>query len=791
MIKLSNRLSFFLMFLMLFFTVISSYAQLVTNGSFESSSTGVVNNNDVKGWLIQVADGVNPSPVFEIVGDTVEQGNRALKVTVQGLGSNQWDIQIVADSIPVTPNATYNYSIWAKAEKAGAQVNFTVGNYSYSEYKAIRPANLTTQWKEYTMQFTITDDQEIIRAPIHFNYTADIGNAIYIDNLQIVDVNAGRTPVIVEAESGRLGSSFSILQDGNIACIKATTDYTGLTNPGDTSHVATYQVTFQDTGSYNLFVRLCVGPGRFDDDSFFYGNGFGEKACTNDGDWIFVNMLAAAGFSGPNEVVHELGGLGSQVWKWVNISNNFYPGSAALTFKIVEDSLTKTFQIGSREDGLEIDKIAFGKSSLYYTVGNLDNGEAGSSELPGNVWEGPPLACNQPKFVGNVYCAAQAPNFEAYWNQVTPENASKWGSVEGVRDNMNWSGIDAAYNFAKDNGFPFHFHVLIWGAQQPSWISALAPAEQLEEIREWFQAVADRYPDIDFLEVVNEPLPGHNPPDGTSGRANYKQALGGDGVTGWDWVLNAFRMAREIFPSKTRLMLNDFNIISSSSSTSQYLKLIRLLQAENLIDIIGEQGHAFTTTASVVTMKKNLDSLAATGLPIQITELDIDGPSDVIQLQSYQRIFPALYEHPGVEGITLWGWRRGCWRDAQGAYIFNQDGSERPALEWLRQYLDTLNIKPVSVEEIVEKANEFRLDDNYPNPFNSSTQIQYAIPQSGYISLKVYNLLGEEIMTLFEGVQQAGSYIISFDGAKFASGVYLYQLKANNLVETKKLILLK
>ncbi len=85
----------------------------------------------------------------------------------------------------------------------------------------------------------------------------------------------------------------------------------------------------------------------------------------------------------------------------------------------------------------------------------------------------------------------------------------------------------------------------------------------------------------------------------------------------------------------------------------------------------------------------------------------------------------------------------------------------------------------------------FALSQNYPNPFNPTTQIKYAIPQSGHLSLKVYNLLGEEIATLFEGVRLAGDYAVSFDGAELASGVYLYQLKAASFVETKKLVLTK
>ena len=180
----------------------STFAQLVTNGGFESSNTGVADSTDIKGWLIQYVQTINPRPVFEIVSDTVEQGNRALKITVHGLGSNQWDIQIVADSIPAKPGSTYSYSIWLKAEKPGAQVNLTLGNYSFTEYKALRPVNLTTQWKKYTMQFTVNDNQTVIRGPIHLNYAGDTSNAIYIDNLQIADVNAGKRPIIVEAEAG-------------------------------------------------------------------------------------------------------------------------------------------------------------------------------------------------------------------------------------------------------------------------------------------------------------------------------------------------------------------------------------------------------------------------------------------------------------------------------------------------------------------------------------------------------------------------------------------------------------
>ncbi|HUA80663.1 MAG TPA: endo-1,4-beta-xylanase, partial [Dyella sp.] len=154
--------------------------------------------------------------------------------------------------------------------------------------------------------------------------------------------------------------------------------------------------------------------------------------------------------------------------------------------------------------------------------------------------EGEPLAFGQSKFLGCTYSAKQAPGFADYWNKVTPENAGKWGSVEKIRGKMDWTALDEAYRFAKTHGFAFHMHVLVWGNQQPDWMRHLPPDEQRREIEKWFDAVAQRYPDADFVEVVNEPLQ-HPPSQDRQGGGHYIQALGGNGATGWDWVITAFR----------------------------------------------------------------------------------------------------------------------------------------------------------------------------------------------------------------------------------------------------------
>jgi len=164
--------------------------------------------------------------------------------------------------------------------------------------------------------------------------------------------------------------------------------------------------------------------------------------------------------------------------------------------------------------------------------------------------------------------------------------------------------------------------------------------------------------------------------------------LGGAGASGWDWIITSFRMARKYFPN-SKLIINEYSVINSTTETQKYIKIIKLLQAENLIDGIGEQAHAFTTAGtSATTLKANLDALGATGLPIYLTEVDIDGATDLIQLNEMKRVFPVFWEHPSVKGITFWGFRVGLWRNDQKAYLINSNGTERPALKWLRAYVN-------------------------------------------------------------------------------------------------------
>lgn len=85
----------------------------------------------------------------------------------------------------------------------------------------------------------------------------------------------------------------------------------------------------------------------------------------------------------------------------------------------------------------------------------------------------------------------------------------------------------------------------------------------------------------------------------------------------------------------------------------------------------------------------------------------------------------------------------------------------------------------------------YELAQNYPNPFNPSTSIDYSLPRAGYISLRVFNVIGQEVATLYQGFQAAGNHRVEFQGSDKPSGIYFYRLTHQDGSETKKMLLVK
>lgn len=140
----------------------------------------------------------------------------------------------------------------------------------------------------------------------------------------------------------------------------------------------------------------------------------------------------------------------------------------------------------------------------------------------------------------------------------------------------------------------------------------------------------------------------------------------------------------------------------------------------------------------------------------------------------------------GGESITINGWN-GAWSSIDssgtGSYVVTVPASSAAIVKIMGSM--------TSIRGGQNIPQGFRLSQNYPNPFNPSTTITYSIPKSSYVSLQVYNILGQAAATIYKGYQAAGTYKFSFDASGLASGVYFYRLEANGLVQTKKMILMK
>ncbi|MCL4279679.1 MAG: T9SS type A sorting domain-containing protein [Ignavibacteriaceae bacterium] len=117
-------------------------------------------------------------------------------------------------------------------------------------------------------------------------------------------------------------------------------------------------------------------------------------------------------------------------------------------------------------------------------------------------------------------------------------------------------------------------------------------------------------------------------------------------------------------------------------------------------------------------------------------------------------------------------------------------------------YLDDIGVFyytiPTDVSNITEPLYDFSLEQNYPNPFNPSTKIKYSIPsvalsgvEGSLVTLKVFDVLGNEVTTLVNEEKPSGEYEVVFDAAGLSSGIYFYKLQVGSFTETKKLVLIR
>ncbi|MEU6414060.1 endo-1,4-beta-xylanase [Microbispora sp. NPDC046933] len=263
------------------------------------------------------------------------------------------------------------------------------------------------------------------------------------------------------------------------------------------------------------------------------------------------------------------------------------------------------------------------------------------------------------------------------FTMVTAENEMKIDATEPNQGQFNFTSADQIYNWAVQNGKQVRGHTLAWHSQQPGWMQSLSGSALRQAMINHINGVMAHYKGkIYAWDVVNEAFD-----DGSGGRRDSNLQRTGD-----DWIEVAFRTARAADPA-AKLCYNDYNIDNWTWAKTQgvYNMVKDFKQRGVPIDCVGLQGHFNSGSAYNSNFRTTLQSFAALGVDVAITELDVEGASAT----TYANIVNDCLAVSRCVGITTWGVRDSdSWRSSQTPLLFDGDGNKKPAYTAV---LDALN----------------------------------------------------------------------------------------------------
>ncbi|WP_063624609.1 endo-1,4-beta-xylanase [Amycolatopsis orientalis] len=265
------------------------------------------------------------------------------------------------------------------------------------------------------------------------------------------------------------------------------------------------------------------------------------------------------------------------------------------------------------------------------------------------------------------------------FTSITPENEMKWDATEPSRNNFTFGGADRVANHARSQNKQLRGHTLVWHQQLPGWVSGIRDANTLRAVMtNHINGVMGRYRgQIYAWDVVNEAFA-----DGGSGQ--LRSSVFRD-VLGTGFLEEAFRAARAADPA-AKLCYNDYNIEDwNAAKTQGVYNLVRDFRSRGVpIDCVGLQAH-FGSGGPPATFQTTLANLAALGVDVQITELDIaQAPAS-----AYANTVRACLNVSRCTGITTWGIRDSdSWRASENPLLFDRGGTKKPAYDAV---LTTLN----------------------------------------------------------------------------------------------------
>ncbi|MFF7953210.1 endo-1,4-beta-xylanase [Streptomyces griseorubiginosus] len=255
------------------------------------------------------------------------------------------------------------------------------------------------------------------------------------------------------------------------------------------------------------------------------------------------------------------------------------------------------------------------------------------------------------------------------FNMVTPENEMKIDATEPQRGQFNFSAGDRVYNWAVQNGKKVRGHTLAWHSQQPGWMQSLSGSSLRQAMIDHINGVMAHYKGkIAQWDVVNEAYA-----DGNSGARRDSNLQ----RTGNDWIEVAFRTARAADPA-AKLCYNDYNTDNWNwAKTQAVYNMVKDFKQRGVpIDCVGFQSHFNNDSPYNSNYRTTLQSFAALGVDVAVTELDIQGASPT----TYANVVNDCLAVSRCLGVTVWGVRDSdSWRSEQTPLLFNGDGSKKAA----------------------------------------------------------------------------------------------------------------
>ena len=223
--------------------------------------------------------------------------------------------------------------------------------------------------------------------------------------------------------------------------------------------------------------------------------------------------------------------------------------------------------------------------------------------------------------------------------------------------------------------------------------------------------------------------------------------------------------------------------------------------------ITATQNDTYTPEYSVQAINPSISFGTTIGQPVQISWTDNPNAS-VTQYRVHRRVFSngswssdivIGTVNRGVQSFTDYDFNLGIWKEdilleygLTAYYSVNDSWSSGGANTriYCTYGASMQNNDVAMLQTHSEVPTEYQID-NYPNPFNPTTTINYQLPENGFVTIKVYDMLGKEISTLVNGNRTAGYHNVTFDASRLTSGIYIYTITANNFVQSKKMLLMK